>query len=327
MRYGVFSALGAVALLVLTLALPAQLADADTQSVAAPAYEALRDGTATALRIHATDADGVSRAAFLDTVEAGDLFEWYEADDCFVRYMVTELLPDPSGTPRKVLGVEWMTYAFTGCSGRIAAGAAVTVYWAPPPVTSPYITSPIRHGPFLLIPSGWAGELEARQAPPPPVAARSAPGDSDVPAPTWPSTDITEIRRHPLWSEPDVPEGWTRFYAEAGADWIALRYQDRDRQGYVEIQLSQGFPLPLYNPHIETTPYGGRIHEATEIDGRPAILWYTPTNDSGLSVTVQVYDDATAVRYRVIAVHWRLNRDYEAVIAIARSLFEAPNPQ
>ena len=39
MRYGVFSALGAVALLVLTLALPAQLADADTQSGAAPAYE------------------------------------------------------------------------------------------------------------------------------------------------------------------------------------------------------------------------------------------------------------------------------------------------
>ena len=97
MRYGVFSALGAVALLVLTLALPAQLADADTQSVAAPAYEALRDGTTTALRIHATDADGVSRAAFLDTVEAGDLFEWREADDCFVRYRVIGAAARPLG--------------------------------------------------------------------------------------------------------------------------------------------------------------------------------------------------------------------------------------
>ena len=39
MRYGVFSALGAVALLALTFALPARLTDADTPSVAAPAYE------------------------------------------------------------------------------------------------------------------------------------------------------------------------------------------------------------------------------------------------------------------------------------------------
>ena len=298
---------------------------ADTTS-AVTTYEGLRDDTATALRIHETDADGVSRAAFLDTVEVGNLFEWREGDDCFVRYRVTELLPDPSGTPRRLLGVEWMTYAFTGCSGAVSANADASIGWAPPPVTSPDITSPIRHGPFLLIPSGWAGELEARQAPTPPVAARNAPGDLDDPAPTWPSTDIAEIRRHPLWSEPDVPEGWTRFYAEAGADWIALRYQDRDRHGYVEIQLSQGFPLPLYNRHIETSPYGGRIHEATEIDGRPATLWYTPTNDSGLSVTVQVYDDARAVRYRVIAAHWRLTRDYEAVIAIARSLYLDDGP-
>ena len=298
---------------------------ADTRS-AITTYEDLRDGTTTALRIHETDADGVSRAAFLDTVEAGDLFEWRQAEDCFVRYRVTELLPDPSGTPRKLLAVEWMTYAFTGCSGAVSVNAVASIGWAPPPVTSPDITSPIRHGPFLLIPSGWAGELGARQAPPPPVAARSAPGDSDVPAPTWPSTDITEIRRHPLWSEPDVPEGWTRFYAEADADSIGLRYQDRARHGFVEIHISQGLRLPLYNPHIETSPYGGRIHEATEIDGRPAVLRYTPTNDSGLRVTVEVYDYATAVRYRVIAVHWRLNRDYEAVIAIARSLYLDDGP-
>ena len=73
------------------------LADpADTAS-AVTTYEGLRDGTATALRIHETDADGVSRAAFLDTVEVGDLFEWRQAEDCFVRYTVTEVLPDPRG--------------------------------------------------------------------------------------------------------------------------------------------------------------------------------------------------------------------------------------
>ena len=67
------------------------LADAGEAASAVTTYEGLRDGSARALRIHETDADGVSRAAFLDTVEAGDLFEWRQAEDCFVRYKVTEL--------------------------------------------------------------------------------------------------------------------------------------------------------------------------------------------------------------------------------------------
>ena len=74
------------------------LADpADTTS-AVTTYEALRDGTTTALLIHKSDAHGASQAALYDAVEAGDLFEWHEADDCFVRYKVTEVKPDPTGT-------------------------------------------------------------------------------------------------------------------------------------------------------------------------------------------------------------------------------------
>ena len=106
------------------------LADpADTTS-AVTTYEALRDGTTTALLIHKSDAHGASQAALYDAVEAGDLFEWREADDCFVRYKVTEVKPDPTGTvPRKLLAVEWMTYAFTGCSGAVSASAVATVDW------------------------------------------------------------------------------------------------------------------------------------------------------------------------------------------------------
>ena len=71
-RYDTYDTTGAVA----EPGSYAFLADpADTTS-AITTYEGLRDGTATALRIHETDADGVSRAAFLDTVEVGDLFEW-----------------------------------------------------------------------------------------------------------------------------------------------------------------------------------------------------------------------------------------------------------
>ena len=106
------------------------LADpADTTS-AVTTYEALRDGTTTALLIHKSDAHGASQAALYDAVEAGDLFEWHEADDCFVRYKVNEVKPDSSGTvPRKLLAVEWMTYGFTGCSGVVSANAAATVDW------------------------------------------------------------------------------------------------------------------------------------------------------------------------------------------------------
>ena len=106
------------------------LADpADTTS-AVTTYEALRDGTTTALLIHKSDAHGASQAALYDAVEAGDLFEWHEADDCFVRYKVTEVKPDPAGAvPRKLLAVEWMTYAFTGCSGAVSANAPATVDW------------------------------------------------------------------------------------------------------------------------------------------------------------------------------------------------------
>ena len=111
------------------------LADpADTTS-AVTTYEALRDGTTTALLIHKSDAHGASQAALYDAVEAGDLFEWHEAGDCFVRYKVTEVKPDPTGAvPRKLLTVEWMTFAFTGCSGAVPATAVATVDWGELPV-------------------------------------------------------------------------------------------------------------------------------------------------------------------------------------------------
>ena len=66
-------------------------------------YEALRDGTATSLRIHTSDADGASRADVYDEVGAGDLFEWKQADDCFVRYTVTST-PQPAGAVAREFG-------------------------------------------------------------------------------------------------------------------------------------------------------------------------------------------------------------------------------
>ena len=107
------------------------LADPNDPTSAVTTYEELRDGTATALLIHMYDAHGVSQAHLYDAVAAGDLFEWRQADDCFVRYQVTAVQPDPTGTvPQKLLGVTWMTYAFTGCTGTIATTTAATLDWS-----------------------------------------------------------------------------------------------------------------------------------------------------------------------------------------------------
>ena len=103
------------------------LADADDPSTAVTTYEELRDGTTTALLIHKSDADGVSRADLYDAVETGDLFEWREAHDCFVRYLVHEVKPDPAGH----------------CPTQAAGGEAVYlhvrgVYWGPPHTGRPH---------------------------------------------------------------------------------------------------------------------------------------------------------------------------------------------
>ena len=101
-RYDTYDTTGAVS----TPGSYAFLSDPDDTSTVVTTYEALRDGTATALLIHTSDAGGASRADVYDAVEAGDLFEWRQADDCFVRYTVTEVKPDPTGdVPKKALDV------------------------------------------------------------------------------------------------------------------------------------------------------------------------------------------------------------------------------
>ena len=77
-------------------------------------YEGLRDGTATRLLIHTTDAGRTSHTASCDAVLAGDIFEWREAADCLVRCIVAAVGPDPGGQgSRREPEVWWMTCAFT----------------------------------------------------------------------------------------------------------------------------------------------------------------------------------------------------------------------
>ena len=66
------------------------------------------------------------------------------------------------------------------------------------------------------------------------------------------------------------------------------------------------------------------------IAGRPARVAYSPSGPSHISlfpVTVWVYDPATESEYTLYGHTKSLRGAYvDAVIAIARSLFEPPNP-
>ena len=283
-------------------------------------YEELRTES-TVMRVHTTDADGVSHAAFYDGVEVGDVVEWRESDDCFVRYTVAEVMTDPTGTvPRKLLAVEWMTYAFTGCSGAIPAGAASAAFtWGPANLQSPHIIVPVRHGPWQLVPGDWAGAIEPQTL---------APGRGEIvrPAETF---DMAEARRHRLWRDPALPDGWRLYEASVGfegMDGVTATYVDAAGYLALEIQISQ---LNVFGVDWGATTIDSQvlIVETRTVDGRPAYVEYSPSDNRIYSTLVRIHDESTGIEYLVIGIAPSLRgRAIDATIEIARSLFESPNP-
>ena len=335
LRYDSYDTTGEVA----TPGSYAFLADpADTTS-AVTTYEALRDGTTTALLIHKSDAHGASQAALYDAVEAGDLFEWHEADDCFVRYTVTEVKPNPGGpVHRKLLAVEWMTYAFMGCrAGAVSASAAATVDWGElPDIGGTSLAVPVRHGPFQIIPEGWGGVRSFEEYDEPPDLPANSPGSDGY----FHTTDLATAKRHAYWRDPTLPEGWTFMEASSGglgdplhgycARWNNERgYPGVEICGYYITGTVGGFPASSTWP-LEGDPIGQNVHETRVISGRPAVVDYSqrgPLFNDFAEVEVHVYDTATGIAYLIWGQGPLLLGDsVDAGIAIARSLFEPPNP-
>ena len=299
------------------------LADpADTTS-AVSTYEALRDGTTTALLIHKSDAHGASQAALYDAVEAGDLFEWHEADDCFVRYKVTEVKPDPAGTvPRKLLAVEWMTYAFTGCAGAVPANAAATVDWGELlDLGGTSLTAPVVHGIYQIVPADWTGEVKPTEFHPAP--------DSSWEGGYVETADLTEARGLPYWR--DLP-GWTLGKVSSGGpDDPVYGYCASFLRNSVDIvEICGGHAGGRYGqpPSVTTN---GRVTETRVIDGQPVLVSYwprgLPLSRRANRITADVYDPATEGVYEVSGLSYTLlGGNVEAVLDVVRSLFESPNP-
>ena len=248
------------------------LAEAADPASVVTTYEELRDGSTTALLIHTTDADSTSRADFYDDVEVGDVVEWREASDCFVRYPVTEVKDDPTGDPpRKLLAVKVMTYAFTGCSGAIDTTESPTITWSPANLQSPEMSIPIRHGPWQLIPEGWKGSRE----------------DTVLVQTTFfpESADLAVVRQHRLWREPDLPTGWRlrdAFAGVDGMDGIIAEYEDANGASALGVVIQQLASIGNNWP-ATTADHQALIVETRVIDGHPAYVGVQP--DGTIEVT------------------------------------------
>ena len=304
------------------------LADPADPTSAVTTYEALRNGTTTALLIHKHDGYGASQVALYEAVEPGDLVEWRQAGDCFVRYQVTEVQPDPTGAvPQKLLAVAWMTYAFAGCTGTIATTTAATLDWsALPDLGGTALSTPIRHGPFQIVPEDWTGATEDPEVHAPPLANRDGPTST---------TTLAEARLLRYWREPALPDDWT--FGGAGIDPELTPY------GYQALYLTPrgGLGLRIEGAYADargflreaawrsnTNKLG--VSETRLIAGRPARVIYSPLgprHNDFFPVTVWVYDPATESEYALYAsTRSLLGANVDALLAIAASLFETPNP-
>ena len=298
---------------------PGSYAFLDAAGDVVTTYEGLRDRTTTGLRIHTSDADGASQAAVYGGVAVGDVVEWRKSEDCWVRYEVTEVKADPAGTaPRKEFAIKWHAYAFTGCTGTVAADAAVRITVDPPSFFAPTISSPVRYGPFQLVPHGWEGALEeltevARTS----SAASGASEDSEEPE--WPSSDPAEVRQHPLWNEPTLPAGWTISSISAEEWYVGARYLGGNRHWAAITWIARRD----YHPRMLRVGYPGGPDYAEEvrtIDGHPAYLHHYR-----VAAAVYIIDDTAGVEYFAVVFASASDPDGRGIddaIAIARSLYQ-----
>ena len=329
-RYDTYDTTGAVS----TPGSYAFLSDPDDPSTVVTTYEALRDGTTTALLIHKSDTDGASLAVVYDAVEAGDLFEWRQADDCFVRYKVTEVKPDPTRTvPRKLLAVEWLTYAFAGCSGETPLGSAELRLGSLPVLGGASLAVPVRHGPFQILPEDWRGVRSYEEyGDPAPLPENSTGSDGPFFA-----TDIAVARQHAYWREPTLPARWTFLSASGGSDvdpvygYCAMWSTETGGLGveicaYYVTGTVGGFPASYVWTNRGGDESGHIVHETRVVDGRPAVVTYSPRGeqyDWRAGVDVYIYDPETGIAYWIQGSAPPLRGDgADAGIAIARSLFD-----
>ena len=306
-------------------------------------YEELREEEGL-LRLHLTDAGGASHADFYATVAVGDILEWRKADDCFTRYTVTSIPALAADAGYREFGVAPVTYAFTGCSGALAApageGAREASATAPviavdvgfgdlPNLGGEGLTAPVVHGIYQLVPEGWSGATKAYEL-------NVGPGAPSYENPVF-TESLAEARKLPYWREPDLPAGWSFSYAVSGnlagpARGYTAEYVRAD--GYPAFTLEGYHASSRYYPgeasyEVDIPVVGGKgmmVLEARTIAGRPAIALYSPPGPKhpwNAGIWLWVYDAATESEYHFIGATSAVKgANLDSAIAIVESLFD-----
>ena len=316
LRYGSYDASGAVT----APGSFAFLSDPDDSMSAVATYEGLRDGSTAALLIHQSDQFGAGQAQLYDAIAVDDLFEWHQADDCFVRYRVTEVGPDPAvAEPRKLLAVDWMTYAFTGCSGTIPADAGVWFRWGElADLGGTSLTVPVVHGPFQIVPEGWTGATQAA-------------AHVDIPhqSASLLTSKLVEARSMAFWRDPQLPAGWSLTVASSGDPlldpvhgYCAVWANDR---GYRAVEICGQYLVENRAERDASWNDGRGVVETRVLDGRTAILVYSPrgrNHNAHRSIQVWVFDQATSTLYTIRGYDDSLTgSETGPALVIATSLF------
>ena len=288
------------------------LSDPDDLTSAITTYKGLRtglrDGTTIGLVMHQNDSAGTSQADFYDLVQTGDVVEWREADGCWMRYVITEVHPDPTDVPpRKLLTIRVYSYPYpdTGCTGALRTTGSRTFTWTPELMRTGNFTVPFHHGPFLIAPRTWSEDLPETVSITPPVI-------------TWPPDSIPN---------PNLGNGWSggTFFGYGGRLEGFYRHEDG---GTFIISIFQVYRWP-----DEVQRIGGVgadlsrefANEYRVIDGLPAWVSYEYTLDDMSRAVVVIYDPANGVMYSASGGTVAQRNDPEATIALLRKfLLDTP---
>ena len=239
-----------------------------------------------------------------------------------MRYQVTAGPDAAASTPYREIGVAWMTYAFTGCSGAIPAGTAGRVNVGDlPNLGGPSLTAPVIHGrAFQIVPAGWTGEVFWTEL-------IAAPADSYVEGYVY-TTELTEARRLPYWR--DLP-GWTLGVAMSGGPSDPVYgYCAFFDKGEHTVSICGGHAGGLYGRPPSVTA-SGRVVETRVIAGYPVVVDYLPAGlplSSRLNrINAYVYEPADGSLYEISGRSYSLRgTNVDALLDVVRTFLTGVTP-
>ena len=238
---------------------------------------------------------------------------------------MTEVLPVAGGSaPRKLLGVQWETYAFTGCRGEMPEHAYATFDFNPlPDLGRTSLAVPVVHGPWQLVPEDWEGASGVRV-----TTDRSSPGPSHESVYTG-SGDMAVALAEPERIASAFPPEWVFAGAYGGplsdiTSGSCARWNSAG--GSRAVEICDTLRTVAYDALPSSERAGAIVRETRTVGDRLALVTYSPpgpAHDPLIPVEVSVYEAATETVLQVFGYVPSLSgANVDAVLAIARSLLE-----